>query len=691
MAGDSSAPAVRHLNPPSVPPVSSSWAVVRNTMNRVCSAGLLTLFAALTSLSGCSESMAELAPLSIPDEADCDPLVPEHCAMPFPSSRYLERDESRVTGYTLSYGATTLPANKLGVHIDPKPYRRLDGFGVGQPALVYFPRLDASAIPDETRLAETLTTASPLGLFEVKKDGTFERIPCFAELDLSDPEPEHRALIVRPAVLLKEATRYVVALRGLSDLDGKLMAPSDAFVALRDHRSEGTPVASRQAGFDELFTGLEAAGIPRAELTLAFDWVTASSEAMHGPLLHMRDDALATLGDARPSITVHTVTEFSVAESPDIAFELEGTFAVPNYMKPVQVGKQKGYNLAFGKTGLPEQTGTLLAGFLMRVPRSALPVAPATVGEPHGVFIHGHGLNGSYDQVRDGWISRLANQEKLIAVGTNMLGMSSEDVDTIIAMLSDLSDFPALSDRLHQGALNHVFLSRALKRGFDEVPELASRGIAIDESQVFYNGISQGGIFGATHLALSLDILRGQLGVPGNNYSTLLQRSSDFAAFFAILRSVYALPHDRQVLLSALQGLWDSVDSTSHYRHLKVEPHPNTPPHDVLLASAKGDQQVALLTNEIVTRSGVGVELLPGYGKDVALVTATAYPLKGSGLVNYDFGNSWPAPGNLPPVDVLEDPHGSPRKLEAHNHQMVYFWRTGDIIDVCGGNGCTPD
>ncbi|MEO7328625.1 MAG: hypothetical protein ABI193_08615, partial [Minicystis sp.] len=132
-------------------------------------------------------------------------------------------------------------------------------------------------------------------------------------------------------------------------------------------------------------------------------------------------------------------------------------------------------------------------------------------------------------------------------------------------------------------------------------------------------------------------------------------------------------------------------DPVSHYRHISAEPYPGTPPHQVLLGSATGDWQVALLTNEIVTRSEVGVALLPGYGKEVPLVTPAPYPHQGSGLVNYSFGNPWPPPGNEPPFDELGDPHGKPRGLKWHNAQMMHFFRTGEIIDVCGGNGCTPD
>jgi hypothetical protein len=45
----------------------------------------------------------------------------------------------------------------------------------------------------------------------------------------------------------------------------------------------------------------------------------------------------------------------------------------------------------------------------------------------------------------------------------------------------------------------------------------------------------------------------------------------------------------------------------------------------------------------------------------------------------------------VPPNDALGDPHGLPRKLPWHQEQMVHFFRTGEIKDVCGGNGCTPD
>ncbi len=646
---------------------------------------LLLFLAAWTFLSSCSrgETVSPLATLHIPDEPDCDPLVPEVCGMPFPSSQWLVADPTRKTGLRLELGATTLPANASGIHVDPAPYRRLDGYGVGVPAVAFFADLDGADLPGEDRIAESMQPDARVMMFELGSGG-LTRIPCFAELDLGGDDDTKRALIVRPAVLLKESTRYVVALRGLKKKGGEAVPPSDAFVALRDGRAAGTPVASRVDHFEEIFQALEGAGVPRSGLLLAWDWTTASNEALHGPLLHMRDEALAALGDASPALTVTSITPYTTAENPNIAFEVLGTFRVPDYTLPVTVGGASAHVLNWGPDGLPHQAGVYEAEFRARVPRSA------ASGTPHGVMIHGHGLNGSDAQIANDTFDELANTEKVVVVGCNMLGMSSEDVPATLQMLSDMSSFPILADRLHQGVLDHVLLARAMKKGFDQIPEIKATGLVIDPNAIYYNGISQGGIFGATHMAMAVDITRGHLGVPGNDYATLLPRSVDFSPFFVVLGISYPDRRDQQLLLAAIQNLWDRTDPVSHYRHIAQDPYPNTPVHQVLLAPAVGDWQVAPLTNEIVARSDVGVSIMDHYGRDVALVTPAPYPRTGSGIVSYDFGNPWAKPGDLPPTDDVGDPHGKPRKLAWHNEQMFHFYRTGEIIDVCGGDGCTP-
>ena len=69
--------------------------------------------------------------------------------------------------------------------------------------------------------------------------------------------------------------------------------------------------------------------------------------------------------------------------------------------------------------------------------------------------------------------------------------------------------------------------------GFVAGPGVPGRVRAIRSStpsDVFYDGNSQGGIFGGTVMSIAQDITRGVLGVPGMNYSLLLTRSVDFDA-----------------------------------------------------------------------------------------------------------------------------------------------------------------
>src|SRR5262249_50346475 len=145
------------------------------------------------------------------------------------------------------------------------------------------------------------------------------------------------------------------------------------------------------------------------------------------------------------------------------------------------------------------------------------------------------------------------------------------------------------------------------------LPELATYGITIEADELFYSGISQGGIFGGTVVAVSPDIDRGHLGVPGSNYSLLLGRSHDFETYYGVLRSHYSDTGQLGLILALLQLLWESTDPVSHYRHLSLEPHPGNNPKAVLMSPAKGDYQVAVLSNEILARSGLGVGLLQNY------------------------------------------------------------------------------
>ncbi len=644
-------------------------------------------------------------PLASPFE-DCDPLVPESCAMPWPSSLYLAEDADRETGYTLTFGETTLPANLVGAHISPGPYTRMDGYGLGPPIMAIFPDLDAAALPDEYTVADSLDDDAAVLLLEVG-DGAVRRVPWWAELDGNDRGAE-RTLFVRPAEILKNDTRYVVAFRGLRDTGGVPIPPSEAFAALRDGAATERPLRARQARFDEVFAILAGEGVDRGSLTLAWDFHTASSEALHGPLLHMIDEALEAQPEG-PELIVDEVETFLEADDGTGApfheftwLRVRGHFEAPHYMQTAEAAGETGYVFRYGEDGLPEAEGTRTATFWLNVPHSVKD------GTPHGLVNYGHGLFGDgRDAVDIGWTrpcgrwpprpcgafnSRIGFHEHLVFFAADLVGMSAWDRDAnALTIVSDLNLFPWIADRLHQGMLEWVLLARSARRRLQTVPEIADRGIVLDDSQNYYFGRSQGGIFGATYMAVAKDTTRGLLGVPGINYSTILHRSIDFAEFFAVLSAVYTAPPDQAVALAAVQLLWDGTDPVSYYRHISAEPFPGRAARAVIAAPAKGDYQVEVATMEVAARSGVGLAVMADYDgeRTVDLVAETPYPHQGSGLVLWHFGNAWPPSGNVPPEeDEWGDPHESPQHLDAHTEQMVHFFRTGEIIDVCDGDPC---
>ena len=614
---------------------------------------------------------------------DCDDLMESGCALPWPSNLYLVPDKTRKTGHVLAFGAKTLPMDVNNLRIRPDEYRQLDGYSVGTQLLLKWKDLDAAGLPGEACLAQSLDAGAALVLLELDAAGKVARkVPWFAETDQTEPVAGERTLIVRPAEILKPATRYVVGVRGLKTKDGKAIAPSAAFVALRDGKTAGTANAARQQRFDELLASLQGQGWAKDSLILAWDFVTNSHQALHGRLLSMRDQMFQAIGEQGPPLTVTSVVEFTKAQDKNIALEIHGTFQVPNFLAP---RGEFFHRLNAGPSGMPAPIGTIDRPFEVRVPRSALS------GKPHGLVQYGHGLNGSYMEVEADYNGDIANTHDLIFYSSYWTGMSEKDVPAIFMLIQDMSEFSVMPDRLHQGMVEFLALQRAMKMRFADLPEVKKYAIKVNKNEMFYSGISQGGIYGGVIAALSKDIERFHLGVPGNNYSTLLQRSTDFEMFFGMVAGNFPAPTDQLVLLATIQLLWDQVDPATWYRYIDTEPLPGNSKHQVLLVPAKGDYQVSVMTNEIAARSGFGFEIMKNYGAPVFGVTEKAYPHQGSAIVLYDHGNPWPVPGNLPPLhDALGDPHGKPRKLAHHQAQMVHFLRTGEVKDFCGGDGCTP-
>jgi hypothetical protein len=650
-----------------------------------------TLLASLLApLAGCSgESVAPPTPCTLPEKpaglpllgSDCDPLVPTQCGFPFPSNVYLDDDPTTPTKKRVHFGATTLPTNvNTALHIDPAVFADSDGFSSGQTILTHMPGATITGLPTQDTIDASLTDASPTLLIEAD---TGTRVPHFSEIDQSlyTEDDVERSLMIRPVVRLKDATRYIVAIRHIVDKDGKLLAPTPAFQALRD----GTElceasVVKRRDLYKDIFAKLEAAKIPTKDLQIAWDYTTASRENNTARFLHMRDDALAKVGALGPEYTID-VANVEENPNPHIRRRILGKMKVPLYLD--QPGP--GGHLMLDQSGMPMQNGTAEFEFLVHVPNAA------TLGTPGAIVQNGHGLLGSKTEGQNGYLAEFCDKWNYVGVSVDLIGMANDDVNAILnSIVADVGGFKNEVDRQHQGILNSLLAMRLMKGRFVNEPLVQFNGkSAIDPTLSFYRGDSQGGIFGTTYMSVSTDVTRGLLGEPGAPYSMLLTRSVDFAPYFVLLKSAYGTGRSLQIIIGLLQMLWDRTEPNGYMPYLAQNPLPGTPAHNVLLHVAVGDYQVTPLGAHIIARA-VGAKNLSPVNRSIWGIPEDPGPFTGSGMVEFDFGLPEAPKTDTPPEgDPNDDPHDKVRVLPQAMDQTHEFFRTGTIKAFCTGS-CDP-
>jgi hypothetical protein len=313
--------------------------------------------------------------------------------------------------------------------------------------------------------------------------------------------------------------------------------------------------------------------------------------------------------------------------------------------------------------------------------------------------LYGHGLLGGQGEVGAGNVQKMGAENDVLFCATDWYGMATGDVPNVATFLADMSYFPTLPDRVQEGMLAQLFLARLVKdpRGFASAAPF--HGL-LQPGTVYYDGNSQGGIIGGALLAVSQDITRGVLGVVGMNYSTLLDRSSDFATYESVFNAAYPSEVDRELVFGLIQPLWDRGENNGYAAHITSNPLPHTPTHTVLMDIAYGDHQVSnysalVMARTLGARTNVGFlargrswETVPGWG-----LPRFSGSWNGSALVLWDSGTSRPPLGNTPPLAASgvagHDPHEDPRATYLARVQKGLFLRPdGRVVDVCKGLPC---
>ncbi len=626
--------------------------------------------------------------------AGCDPLDTKRCLLPFPSDTYTVNDDATDTGLRVALPADGMPANVDGVVVDATEWNRNDGFSPNTPLLTFVPGLDgdATGLPSWTDIGSSLAKDSPVVLIDHTSG---ERIPLWAEIDAHAKSDDDRLLTIRPAISLPEGHTFVVGLRSMVDTSGTAIEPTDSFKVYRDNLTTTIDeIEARRAEMEVAFTALENEQVPRADLQLAWTFTVASTRSLSERMLHIRDEALASLGEAAPAYTITAVTPNS---DDNIALQVEGTFTVPNYLTGDGSPGQSFNYASDDPDALPTQNGTVQAPFVCNI--SAATMAGT---EPAHLVEYGHGLLGDHHEIDAGNVRAMSNEHNVVHCATKWAGMSEDDIGNAAATLAEFGNFKTMADRLQQGVLNQIFLGRLMTRtgGLADDPNFqrADGTPIVDRAHLDYDGNSQGGIMGLMLAAVSPDIERAVLGVPGMNYSLLLPRSVDFDTYEAIFAPAYPNDLDRVLILGVTQMLWDRGEGAGYVQHLTSDPYEGTTVKDVLLDVAYGDHQVTPLSALVEARTigatihlplaadGRWPEVEPGWG-----LTATTFPsTSGSAIIFWDSGMAPMPIENLAPREG-DDSHEDPRADPDVRTQKASFLFDDTLIDVCDGAACTAD
>lgn len=640
---------------------------------------ILASFAfALSFTTACGDDGVDLG---VPDE--CNPLGSStHCLVPWPSSIYEVADDSTATGFRLEYPAGALPVNIDGIPLEPALYAKHDGFSSAAPAMIAFDvGVDGSNLVHFTNIEDSLTATSPTVVIDL---ATGELVPHFAELDVRGAEtPADQALFIRSDRLLARSGHYAIAIKkSLKAKDGSDLPISAGFKAILDNATTTHPLLEKiRPSYDAIFAALEAKGIAKTDLVVAWDFHTRSRAQVQADLLDARATTLSMIGTDASALTFTgtPVTQNDVR----IARRIDGTYKTPLFLT-------NGGSFAPSTTLARDGAGKPMAMGFYDVPFTAIvPACALEQGrDPVGIIIYGHGLLGEATQAASSGTRNAAAETCNVAIGTEMRGMASMDVPNVVLALNDGNKGYGIFDVLVQGMMNHVALSQ-IARGpmasglFTQDGTSATPSI-IDPSKVYYYGISQGGIMGTTVCAIDPLIKRCVVQVGAINYSLLLERSRDWPQYRTTLTGAYPNNFDTALLVSLMQQEWDRTEPTS-VADVIVDGGFGGEPKQVFMQIAVADDEVTNLGSDYQART-MGIPVITPSPYVPYGLESTSAPAS-SGMIIYDFGKGPIPDGNEAPED--NDVHSNIRNKGATTTMMKRFYETGEIVQACTAEkGC---
>jgi len=638
-------------------------------------------FVALLTLGGCVfATSCGGNDTGIPDA--CNPMGGVACLMPWPSSIYLTEADT-ATGYQVDLPLEAMPTSLDERTVDPALLNDYDGFPVAAPMLVAFDTgVSAEGLPPHTDPGASLEADSSVVVVDMN---TGNRVMIFAEPDMNAAYPEERALVIRPLERLVGGHRYAVAVRkSVKAADGSDLPIPEGFEAVLADGSFGHPLFGKaKARYEEIFAALEADGVSRDDLVVAWDFVAASDEFLTRDVLTMRALALPEIGEQGEKLSFEAEdNEKEVEDNPDRLYRfLIGTYDVPTFL---DLGEADPSILVRDADRLPTLNGVGTANFSALIPKC---VETATLPLP--VILFGHGLFGdAEDSLESGLLQRVSQDNCAVVVGGDYIGLTGRQVATVAFAMNDINKAPGITEKLAQSIINFIALGRIIRGPFRESDYFKYEGNEIiDPTRVYYFGASLGGNMGGAFMAYDPDITLGVLGVAGGPWSLLFERSLAWPPLRVAMKGSYAAnPWDYQQNLAFLGMLFEKVDLITTAHRVINDPLPDTPPKQIFHYMAMGDSLVTNISSDVFNRTlGIpvtGPSLRTPYG---ALEEEVPVP---SATTIYDEGvEPWPPLTNVAPEDD-SGTHGDVHERPALLRQLTHFLFEAEVVNECkvGGN-----
>ena len=393
------------------------------------------IYAAILLNVVCGLSLAShFGPWPMPSQAnaDCDPLDPTECALPFPSFHHMVADVTTDTGWRVNLQGKVLPPLRGGLEIHPGFLNELDGFSTMAPILFYMDGLKEAHERGENnyelqgpeRIEYSVTSNSITLLLDVSSR---ELVYHSAEIDYLDQE--RPMVMIFPSEPLKHNTHYAVAVLNAADAEGRRLPPTMGIEKI--FHQTNSPQRTRFR--ERVIPALEAAATwfsfqkdPKA-LQLLFDFHTISESSQLGMIRGVRDATMNHLGgksapwqanndnsgkgdgiwDWRHHARAIDVQDWDCKGGEMIARTIHAEIDVPWFLTKFGAGGRGAFlDRKAVESGTPVTLGQ--AKFIVQIPCS---VRNAALGHSGGkplrsIMEYGHGLFSNREEVNDSFLSR---------------------------------------------------------------------------------------------------------------------------------------------------------------------------------------------------------------------------------------------------------------------------------------------